>query len=192
MAESTLCKNSSILRLHYHSIADNIALKSTDSPPLPQFSSKMQCKFCYSISPKLKVISRNNHKNKKSRAKRYKNVRVLCGVCHIKYPSNCKTKLEQRTRAGLDKNLVIPKSENKKTNDMKVCQKKPKKKRHKDVNAGLILPNSTSTSNDLNIGIKSTGSSKPNLSNKNDKLLQMLKKSEKQKISYSKLDMFLK
>lgn len=199
MAALPICQTNSVLRLHYRSECDNIIDKSTESH-MTKASKNLECKFCYATSPKLKVLC-GSKKAQRSNKRKYKPVYLMCRVCKTKYPKEYTTKLETNREDNLNKKISrnVNLYQNRKSmpkDDVKdIEKKKPKKRRHKDVNAGLIL--SSTPLQNFKVVRKNNENKKEKSSIKNDKILQMLlKKSETsdgpQFSSGNKLEMFLK
>ena len=86
IAGSKICQTNSVLRLHYRSECDNIAPISTASHTT-KASKNLECKFCYSTSPKLKV-SYGYKKVHNSKKRKSKQAYMICRVCKNKYPKD--------------------------------------------------------------------------------------------------------
>jgi hypothetical protein len=181
MAALQICQTNSVLRLHYRSECDNIALASTESH-MTKASMNLECKFCYSRSPNLKVFRGSKKKLQSSNKRKYKPVYMMCRVCKNKYPKEYATKLgtnkEDHLNNKFSKNVDLCKNEKNPSKDsIKNIEKKTKKKTHKDVNAGLVIPSSTTTTvQNFKAGSKNSESKKIQSSYQNDKILQMLLK----------------
>ena len=146
IAESSICKTNPILRLHYRSTLDNIATNNSSESRIKNSRPDLECRFCYFKSPTLKVISRRSRANKSSK-KVEKKVVMLCRICKNKYTKDNATALISRkskaNKISLNSGSPCKKIESFKTLtkvDAKSVEKKHKKKRQKDENAGLIIP----------------------------------------------------
>merc|ERR1712080_780560 len=93
IAELKTFNTNPIIRLHYRS-AHDIASKSSESL-MTKTQSDLECRFCYSKSPSLKVISRFG-RAKKPNKKSKKQVIMLCRICRNKYPKENVTTLNNR------------------------------------------------------------------------------------------------
>jgi hypothetical protein len=127
MAALQICQTNSVLRLHYRSECDNIALASTESH-MTKASKNLECKFCYATSPKLKVLC-GSKKAQRSNKRKYKPVYMMCRVCKTKYTKEYTTKLETNKEGNLNKKISknVNISQNKKglaKDDVKYIEKK--------------------------------------------------------------------
>ena len=198
IAESSICKTNPIIRLHYRSAFDSIATNSSESS-ITKSQSDLECRFCYSKSPTLKVISRRT-RAKSSSKKFKKQVFMLCRVCKNKYPKDNATELISRTNEANKISLIsssLKKVENLKDfskADVKSVEKKLKKRRQKDENAGLIIQSQVSTMNQNKAG-RINENKLVNVCKGNNKLMQMLLKTSQtngdQPSCSNKLELFL-
>ena len=196
MAASQLCNNNPILRLHYRSEAE---LENSSLPESERTSSSktFECKFCYSKSPKL-VLKASFKQRKILNKQNDKSVFVRCRVCNNKFPNKYQTKLQARIKSDLNKNEDKHSVRHNIDNDCTLESKgKSKKKRNKDINAGLTLPPSGTTTSSLKYSEKSENSvhQQGRNCNKSDKLLKLLLKNSEtvdaSQSSSNKLQMFL-
>ena len=189
LSELDIIKANPILRLHYRSESENVDAKNELSSSKSQKT--IECKFCYFSSPALKVLPKRKGLNPKQKRKR---VILSCQICKNAYPKQMCTEIKPREKIHCEKS--------KNTADLNVKQKEmpknvtnnqvPKKKKSKDINAGLIIPPSVKPSNPK-ISKSTSFKSHHILANKNQKLAQMLSKvnSTNAEIATSRLDKFL-
>ena len=179
VSELNICKTNATLRLHYRSECDSVS-KSAELL-VGNKSTNAECKFCYSTLPTIKVLTRLSGSKKRSKVDHKKFV-TFCRVCKKKYPEALSAKLQIRKKSTSIKGV-----EPANTIDSENKHDKPKrKKKSKDENAGLILPPKV-------VPIVQA----PNKTEKrhgdafkgNQKLLQMLSKSEKHPKMNNKLEM---
>ena len=107
---------------------------------------------------------------------------MLCRVCKNKYPKDNATELNSRKKDVNNTSFINGSSHKKIENlkyspkvDMKTAEKKLKKKRQKDENAGLIIPGQVSNMKQNKRG-RSNENKSVNVCKDNNKLMQMLLK----------------
>ena len=194
------CKTNAILRLHYKSECQDIAL-STGKTVCTTPKATFECKFCFSTSPTIKILSKSKNA-KRNKKFSHKKVIVLCRLCKNKYPKEYCKELSIRQNQKNKKTSGIASAKSTKNaasslnkDSKEVEKKKPKKKRKNDENAGLILPPMTSTSVQKFKSTKKTDSGQGKFDKSNNKLMQMLTKTDSlkgfQSSTSSKLEMFL-
>lgn len=175
VSELNVCKTNAALRLHYRSECDNVSKSAELS--VSNKSTNIECKFCYSTLPTIKVLTRLSSSKKRSKVD-HKKFATFCRVCKKKYPEALSAKLEIRKKStsikGVDSAKTID-AEKLLTNSVK-HDKTKRKKKSKDENAGLILPpKAVPTVQAPNKPDKRQGETFKG----NQKLLQMLSKAEK-------------
>lgn len=170
IAALSICKTNPILRVHFNRESENIAAEINESSSLKQ-EKNIECKFCYSSSPIVKILSKsNNHKTKP----KIKRAVTICRVCKHKYPKKMCSEMRPRKNyvpsTTKSDNLVNVKVKEEPKN---VEKNKVLKKKNKDVNAGLIIPASFESSK-LRQDKRSFNKKQGKISNDNQKLSQIL------------------
>ena len=184
VSELDVCKTNAALRLHCRSECDNVSKSAELS--VSNKSTNIECKFCYSTLPTIKVLTRLSSSKKRSKVD-HKKFATFCRVCKKKYPEALSAKFEIRKKStsikGVDSVKTID-AETLLTNSVKHDQTKRKKK-SKDENAGLILPpKAVPTVQAPNKPDKRQGETFKG----NQKLLQMLSEAEKHPKMNNKLE----
>ena len=189
-----VCKTNPVLRLHYLSESNDIEMKNEITTL--QTQNKIECKFCYSSFPSLKILRKRNSANPKQKMK---SVNMYCKMCKHSYPKEMSSDILPRLKVKPEsvprkiiQNIspVIVQNQGKYDNVPKINSSK--KKNIKDINAGLIIPPSIRSSN-FNEDRVNLNNAQKSIPNKNQKLAQMLSKVDALKSSESttkKLDKF--
>ena len=189
-----VCKTNYVLRLHYLSESNDIDVKN--EIPTQQTQNKIECKFCYSSCPSLKILRKRNSANPKQKMK---SVNMYCKMCKNSYPKEMSADILPRAKVkpeSVPRKIIqnisqtIVQNQGKHENVAKINSSK--KKKIKDNNAGLIIPPSIKSSN-FNVDKVNLNKAQKSIPNKNQKLVQMLSKVDALKSSESttkKLDKF--
>jgi hypothetical protein len=166
-------KNNPIL---YHHI--NQERKSLPSSSTPADKKVVRCRFCFASKTPKFIVKRRRDSTSKGSVKR---VFLFCQICGKKMNDRCSDlKPREKLKTAIGKANVKPTITPTPTNsdDTKVASKKKKKK---DLNAGLIIPQSLVKNNSNKVNLNFA---------KNAALLKMIKSSEEEK--KDKLKSFLK
>ena len=189
LSELDIIKANPILRLHYRSESENVGAKNELTSSKSQ--KNIECKFCYFTSPTLKVLPKRKGLKQEQSLKR---VILSCQICKNAYPKQMCTEIKprQKIQSEKSKNIATFNVKQKEIPKNVINNQVSKKKKSKDINAGLIIPPSIKPSNPK-ISKSSTFKSHHNLANKNQKLAQMLSKvdSTNAEIATSRLNKFL-
>lgn len=188
IAALSICKTNPILRLHYNRESENIATAINESASLKS-GINIECKFCYSSSPTVKILTLRNDIEQNRKIKR---AITICRVCKHKYPPKMSSKITPRTKyvSSTPKSahsINVEINQTPKT----VEKNKVSKKKKKDVNAGLIIP-ALSASNSYSQDKRCYDKKQGQISNGNQKLSRILSKMNptNQELSNKRLDKF--